>query len=97
VTARTMTTASTNLGVAFQMLTDRPDLATHVTSVAVNGRDDNTGNTISFFTTGNQETVEAWVEFLGPAAQVLDCDSRRSGLFTVTTRDVSVYVTRVGA
>lgn len=67
-TSKRLPPSVVNSGVAFQILKDNPHLAANVTRVRADGQ--TTTHGVTLHVTGDQDTVAAWVEFLGPAARV---------------------------
>jgi hypothetical protein len=64
----TIPMSTVNAGIGFQMLMDRPDLAENVTRLRADGA--STAHGVTLHVDGGDDTVDAWVEFLGPAAHV---------------------------
>lgn len=88
--ARHLTQSAINLGMAQQVMLDKPDLAANVTSVAVSGVPGWGGSPISIHTHGHLSDAQAWAKYLGPAAQVHEDSATH---FTVTTLTFTVHVT----
>lgn len=85
-----MTDAAINLGMAQEVMLDRPDLAEHVTSVTANGIPGWGGSAISIHTHGDETAADAWAKYLGLAAQKHVINDAH---FTVTTLTFTVHVT----
>lgn len=89
--ARTrMPHAAINLGMAQQIMLDKPALAAAVTSVACNGVPGWGGTGIVIHVHGDELDAAAWAKYLGPAAQQRQTSY---GHYEVTTLDIQVHVT----